>query len=206
MQLLATDDISDDLVESLREDLVDIFGDAEDDGRMCFRSQDAPSWIRLVADADLWAQALTAGCALYIAELIKEAAKETWKSRAKIVAGAVGAGGRIHALAAKIIRFKSLAPKRVEVVLALPTPHKYFGAQLQISTADPYVLELELALFVHYLPAVAALIETNERDGNKAATGYFLELDPSGALRISWFDRETLKKMETVISLTGDAI
>jgi len=206
MQLLATDDISDDLVESFRADLVDIFGKAEDDGHMCFRSQDAPSWIRLVADADLWVQALTAGGALYIAELIKEAAKETWRSRAKIVAGAVGAGGRVRALATKIIRFKSLAPERVAVVVVLPIPHEYFGAQLQVSSTDPDVLELELALFVHYLPAVKALIETNERDGHKAATGYFLELEGNGALRISWFAHDTLKKMETVISEVGEAI
>lgn len=206
MKLLSTDDISDDLVNSFREDLVEIFGEVEDGGRMCLRSQDAPSWIRLVADADLWVHVFAAGGALYIAELIKEAAKETWKSRAKIVAGAVGAGGRIRALAAKIIRFKSLAPERVAVVVALPMPHEYFGVHLQVSSTDPDVLELELALFVHYLPAVKSLIETNERDGHKAATGYFLELEEDGALRVSWFSHDTLKKMETVISVAGDAI
>ena len=206
MQILATEDISDELLQTLCSGLQNDFGEVTDDGRYSFKSTDAPSWIRLVAEADFWMQMLAAGGALYVAEIVKEAAKESWKSRAKIVASAVKTGGEIKKLALAIASFKRAAREETQVVIALPQPHEYFGTQLHLTAVDPDILELELALFAHYLPAVTALIKTNEENGRGAATGYFLALVEDGSLNVFWFDHESLKKMENIISIAHGAI
>lgn len=65
----------------------------------------------------------SAAAALYVAEIVKEAAKESWKNRAKVVALVVGATNKVKSFAANIVRLKRKLPERTEVVLALPIPN-----------------------------------------------------------------------------------
>lgn len=206
MQLLATDDVSEQSLQKLLVSLRRTVDVVPHEGRFCFRSLEAPSWIRLFGEAHWWVQLFAGVAALYIAELVKEAGKETWKGRASIVARVGAAGSRLRALAAALFEFKAEASQRTQIVVGLPEPHEYFGVQLRLGSSSIDEMELELALFVHYVPAVKTILETNKAAGIKAATGYFLDIGPAGELRISWFDTETLQKRESVITLSGDAV
>lgn len=54
---------------------------------------------------------------------MKEAAKKSWKNRAKVVALVVGATNKVKSFAANIVRLKRKLPERTKVVLALPIPN-----------------------------------------------------------------------------------
>jgi hypothetical protein len=203
MKVLATEDVAAQPLADFRAELVGDYGEPTEEGRFFFKSLDAPSWVRLVAELAWWQQALAAAAALYVAELVKEAAKETWKSRAKVIAATVNAARGLKHLAGAVCRLKSSLSSRTEVIVSIPEPHEYFGAQLRLNLEDQSLAEVELALFVHYLPAVSALIAEHKTKGVRAATGYFLELQDSANLLVWWFDGETLKRNEALITLAA---
>lgn len=173
---------------------------------MFFKSLDAPSWVRLIAELSWWQQGLAASATLYVAELLKEAAKDTWKSRAKAAAVAGRAAQQVKQLAAAVWRLKSRLSSRTEVVVCIPEPDEYFGAQFSLHLDDQSVAELELALFVHHLPTVSRLISEYKAMGVTAATGYFLELQDNASLLVWWFDSKTLKRNEASIALIAPEV
>lgn len=206
LHLLSTDDIPQRDVEKLLDALRRTVDVVPRETRLSLRSLEAPSWIRLIGESDWWVQLFAGVAALYVAELVKEAAKETWKVRARLVAGVGELGSRFRALALSLFEFKNDAAEQLEVVVGLPEPNEYFGVQLQINGSDPLEVEFELALFVHYLPAVKALLKSNAERGTHAATGYFLQIEQDGDLAVSWFDANTLERREALISLRGNPV
>jgi hypothetical protein len=163
-----------------------------------------PSWIRLIAEADTWINLVSLAAGLYVAELVKESAKESWKSRAKAIAAMVRSGSKLRELAKRVLRLKTDVGHGTEIGIALPRPHIYFGTHLHLSGQDVETLELELALFGHYLPAIKALLNSEGQQAHCAATGYFLKLADDGSLHISWFSNETFARHDIVISLDGN--
>src|SRR5688572_5048220 len=47
-----------------------------EDNQIFLRSAEPPSWVALLANADWWVKGLAAYAALFVAELVKEGAKE----------------------------------------------------------------------------------------------------------------------------------
>ena len=85
--------------------------------------------------------------------------------------------------------------------IGLPVPSEFFSTRLVLEGSDPEELAVQLALFIHHLPAVVQLIaEQGLADGN-AATGVFLQLREDGALLVSWHDRHTLQVHECALEL-----
>jgi hypothetical protein len=205
MKITATDDVPDDALQEFRSSFEsDVL--APEGGRFFFKSLDAPSWVHVIASLEWWQQALSAAAALYIAEIVKEAAKETWKSRAKILSSAVKSCVEIKNFAGRVAHFKTRLAARTEVVIGLPQPRDYDGTHLTLTAEDPGVVEIELALFVHYLPAVALFLAGQKTKGTSAATGYFLEIRPNADLLIWWFDNESCKRNEVLISVAPNKV
>jgi hypothetical protein len=205
MQIVSTEDVAASVLAELRTDLQAELHVSAEDSRFFMRSLDAPSWVRLVAELSWWQQALAAAAALYVAELLKEAAKDTWKSRAKLVAAAVAAGGAIKSFVTVVRTFKAKLSARTDVIFGLPEPDEYFGVHFQLPFDDPATTELAMALFVHYQPAVSRLISEHQAFGVRAATGYFLEIQSDASLRVWWFNSKSLQREEVFIALIAVA-
>lgn len=205
LNLLATDDIPEQSLQRLRDSLRNV-DSVSSEGRMCFRSIEAPSWVRLIGEASWWVQLFAGISALYVAELVKEAGKETWKSRARLVSAAINGARKLKELSVALFQFKGQAVDRTEIVVALPEPHEYFGTQLRITGGSAEEIEVELALFLHYLPAFKNLMKSHQDSGDRTATGYFMELSDAGDLHIFWFDHDSLKRCEATISFNSNAI
>jgi hypothetical protein len=206
MKITSTEDVPGDALEAFRASLASDYELSLQDDRFFFKSLDAPSWVRLIAELEWWQQGFSAAAALYIAEIVKEAAKETWKARASLVSAAIKSATGIKNLAVRVAHLKASLAARTEVVVGLPRPNDYFGTHLTITAEEPAVGELELALFVHYLPAVAKLIADQKAKGESPATGYFLEIQPNTDLLIWWFDGASLKRIEVFISIAPNEV
>ncbi|MCW3477953.1 hypothetical protein OL229_00060 [Neisseriaceae bacterium JH1-16] len=201
MKLVSTSDVSSEKLYELKEVLQpDIDVDIQD-GKVVLLSAEPPSWIHFIASTDWWIQGFSAMSALYVAEIVKEAAKDTWKNRSKVVAAAVGSINKIKTFSEKIINFKSSIKNNTELVLVLPVPHELRGCCLLLNAEDPDVLSLQLALYVHHLPRVEELIRSKVSGPNEVATGVVLSLLSSGALQVCWLDCPSLESQVHVLEV-----
>jgi hypothetical protein len=94
---------------------------AVDESQVSLRSNDPPSWVTFLAEASWWTQLLSAYAALYVAELVKEAAKETWRSRQKALIIAKAAGNRLRQLADSIADLRSRLSAPTTLGIGLPS-------------------------------------------------------------------------------------
>jgi hypothetical protein len=205
MRLVATEDVPGKALAALEQELLLEFSTATENSRFFTKSLESPSWVRLVAELSWWQQGPAAAAALYVAELVKEAAKGTWKSKSKAVSATIAASNAVRRLVAKLSAFKTSLSPRTEVLLCLPEPDKVFGTQIQFSFDDAATSELAVALFVRYQPAVAQLIASHLAAGMHAPTGHFLELLPDARLCVRWFDATSLQREEVVLELSHTA-
>lgn len=100
-----------------------------DEGQTFFKGGTPPSWVTFFREADLWIKALGAYVAIYVAEIVKEAGKDTWRNRAKLVS-----------TPANLIRKYADALKKLR-------------GEIEGRTE----IAIEVALFVHYLPGLKRL-------------------------------------------------
>jgi len=203
MRAHSTRDVSLEILREFGEDLGSDFDLEVDDSQTMLLSEGPPSWIHLIAQSEWWLNGLAVASALYVAELIKESAKETWKNKAKVAAAFVGVTNKVRTFAEKIIKLRQRLPERTAVVLALPVPHDYFGSMLALSARDADTLTVEIALFVHHLPALGKLMREADLEGSRTATGLFLVLLDNGDLKVSWVDRDSMEVQSRVILLCG---
>lgn len=201
MRLISTADVPSEKLYELRKSLRPDIDIEIQDSKVFLLSAEPPSWIQFIANSDWWIKSFAAMSALYVAEIVKEAAKDTWKNRSKIIATTVGSANKIKIFAEKIIQFKSSIKKNTELVLVLPTPHEHRGCSLLLDTKDPHDLSLQLALYIHHLPRVENLIRSNISGPNNIATGVVLSLLPSGALQVSWLDYPSLENQVHILEV-----
>ena len=84
MRALFTSDISLTTLQAVSAELSGDFQLEVDESQIFLRSAEPPSWVTFIAEADWWVKAMAAYAALYIAEIVKEAGKDSWKNRAKV--------------------------------------------------------------------------------------------------------------------------
>lgn len=201
MRALSTADVPIQPLKEFGEDVGPEFEFEIEDGRVALLSAEPPSWIHLIADSSWWISLFSAAAALYMAEIVKEAAKESWKNRAKATALVVGAANKVKLFAEKVVRLKKKLPERTDIVVALPIPNDYFGVRLTLSVDDADLLAYQIALFVSHMPRLIEAIRNEKLDGPRVATGLFLELQDNGDLKVTWFNRESLELESLVILL-----
>jgi len=201
MRIISTADVSLDSVRDLASDLGNELPTEVDESQIFRRSTEPPSWVALLADADMWVKLLGAYAALFVAEVVKEAAKDTWRNRGKAVAGAILVRGQLRRLASAIAALRKRLSQRTSIGVGLPVPNDYFSTRLALEGDDPDLLCAQLALFVHHLPAISALVEEHRLAEGGAATGLFLALQDDGSILVSWHDPKTLEIREKLLSL-----
>lgn len=201
MKIQHTSDVPKAQIDDLYRDLRPYVRVEIDKGIVGYKSTDAPSWIRLIGDLPWWQQAFSAYAALYVAELVKEAAKESWRSRSKVVSAIFSTTNSLRAIARAIKVSADTYETRTEVVLFLPEPDSYFGTGLRLLTDSSDELEVQLALFVHHLAGIREIIDRNSALNSDPATGYFLQISDSGDMCVEWFHPNTLEKQSVTLSL-----
>ena len=162
---------------------------------------EAPSWVTFLAEASWWAKLLGAYAALYVAEIVKEAAKDTWRNRAKALSAAKTAGNRLRDFADAVADMRRRVGVPTTLGIGLPVPNEFFSTRLALEGTDSDELLAQLALFIHHLPALSRFISEHGLTDGRAATGVFLRLRDDSALLISWHDLKTLETHEHVLEV-----
>lgn len=147
-----------------------------------------PSWVRFLAEADWWITLLGSYAALYVAKIVEEAAKDTWKNRSKIISAAAGTRDRVRQFAVALASLRKRLAPETRIEIALPFPDDYDGTILEAVGTDVDELAVQLAVFVHYLPALVALIRKEGLTRGTVATGIQLFMLPDLSLKVSWQD------------------
>ena len=194
MKVLSTQDVSLPTLSDFKDDLHPHFDIEVDESQYFFKSAQPPSWIACFADASWWLRVFGAYAALYIAEIVKEAGKATWKDRA-VVAAAIqsGAESALRAFAGALCKLRVKITPRTRLIVGVPVPDEAFGARLLLDDTDQDLLEIQLALFFHHLPKFAELIRSQQLQ-TKAFGGIQLRLLPDGSLEARWLDSDTEKE------------
>jgi len=205
MRALATSDVPVDALKELSRDLGPDFELAVDDRQIFLKSAAAPSWVTFLASADWWVHVLAAYSAIYIAEIVREAGKQTWKDRARAVAVGVAAGKGIKKLASSLVRFRERLLPQTRLRIALPVPDDYFATSLELLGSDPIDLEIQAALFVHYLPALTTLIQSEQLERGRALAGITLKVLTDASLEVSWVDKKSFAQQRRTLPLKGAA-
>ncbi len=198
----STGDVSLDLLRGLATDLRPHLELQVDEHQRFFKSLEPPSFVSFLANAPWWLQAFGAYSALYVAELVREAAKDTWKSRAKIAS-------KIHTVSGAPLRLFSGALSRIRIHLkphaslsiGLPIPDDSFGAQLHLEGSEQHLIEAQIALFVHHLPGLVKLIESEHLDSGRAFGPIQLRLLADGSLQVGWLDPKTETECQRILPL-----
>lgn len=144
MRALSTADVPIQPLKEFGEDVGPEFEFEIEDGRVALLSAEPPSWIHLIADSSWWISLFSAAAALYMAEIVKEAAKESWKNRAKATALVVGAANKVKLFAEKVVRLKKKLPERTDIVVALPfrTTISVFDLRFPLTTPTYLLIKL----------------------------------------------------------------
>lgn len=204
MKILKTADIPDDALEAFKAELAEDFVVEIDSSLYGFRSVDPPSWIKLAGELAWWQQGLAAYAALYVAEIVKESAKDSWRGRAKAISAVVAAGTKIKRLVGAVGQLGRKLKSNTEIVLFIPIPNDYFGTRLRLSKSDAELSEVEIALFIYHLPQLSALITSHSSNDVQPSTGYFLELRDDAGMEVLWYDSQTIKKHSVVLPFNAD--
>lgn len=198
VSLATLEDFNAELPTELRGEIVS--------SQIYLRSADPPSWVTFLADADWWIKALAAWVALYVAEIAKEAGKDTWKNRGRLLAAGRRLGARAtSAFARSISRLAGRLEARTELWIGVPVPDYFFSTTIRLDGQDPHDVTLTLAAFILHLPALIELINEQNLQDN-AASGVLLVIRDDMSLEVSWANAETLRPERAVLQLPDPAV
>lgn len=162
-----------------------------DEHRTFYKSAEPPSWVALFEQTSAWVMVLGPSAAVFLGELLKEAAKDTWRNKDRIArALAKLVVQPLQTAAAAITRFRSMAAPRTDVDIGIPLPDDFFGTRLRLEGTDADSIALEIALFVQQCGAIQALLEDAERGGAGVVGQISLSLLPDGSMRVEWMNRD----------------
>ncbi len=204
MHALSTADIPLQTLDAVSTELGADFHLEVDEHQIFLRSAAPPSWVTFLADADWWVKAMAAYAALYVAEIVKEAGKDTWKHRAKALSAAVTAVNLISRLGTALANLRKRIPQGTRIEIALPIPDDYFCTRVELIGTDADDLTIQIALFVHHLPALVELMRNQDLDGRTVAGGISIKLLPDASLHIRWQDNDTLQEHTRTIQFKSE--
>jgi hypothetical protein len=190
MRAFATSDVPIEAIQELARDLGPDFELEVDDRQISLKSADPPSWVLFLANADWWIKVLAAYAAVYVAEIVKEVGKDTWKNRGKAAAAGIAGGKGIKKLVGSIVKFRPKLRPDTRLRIALPIPDDYFATSLELLGSDPIDLEIQVALFIHHLPALVALMQSEHVEQGRILGGIHLKVLPDASLEVLWKDKK----------------
>ena len=164
-----------------------------DECRTFLRSAEPPSWISFIAQSDWWVKGLAAYAALYLAEIVKEAAKDTWKNKGKAETAVIGTSNKLWRFASSLFQAKLKSRANTYITIGLPIPDDTYTTLLRSQSTDADDLAVEVALFVLHVPALVQLLNHARIPEGSALGWVSAELLPNGSLQVKWMDKETLE-------------
>jgi hypothetical protein len=174
----------------------------EVDDRVIFlKSAEPPSWIQFFAEAPWWIQMFGLYGSLYVAKIVEEAAKDTWKNKSILFSSVVGSTTKIWRLAHSYFELKSRISPRTKMVIGLPIPDDHFGIRYELTGENVEEISAEIALFVQYVPAILLLTETEGLTKGRVVGPMKLELNDNASLQVSWTNRDNFNRVERVLRL-----
>jgi hypothetical protein len=156
-----------------------------DEGQLVLLSAAPPSWVTLIADPYFWLNALGAAAAIYVAEIVREAGRSTWRAFRRPKCGPAEPTKTVDVLADGLITLMDALPSS-EIALALPIPDQHHSTRLILVGRTPDEVAAQITLFVNHLPALTKIIEQNRLDWERAFGGIFLRLNDDGSLEVTW--------------------
>jgi hypothetical protein len=201
----STRDVPLEALYELKHELGSEFALDVDEGQIVLKSAEPPSWVTFLAKPDWWLHLLEAAAALYMAEIIKQTAKHSWRHRAKAWAAVGGVGNRIKKLADGIVRLRHKTSQRTGVGVGLPVPDEHFPSCLYLEEAGPEELAVQIALFIHHLPALKSLIAEERLDQGRVLGGICLRLLEEGTMEVTWMDKEPMRLSKRILPLESRA-
>lgn len=203
MRVHSTRDIPLELLHEFSSNLQPDIEVEVDESQTVLLSADPPSWITFFAQADWWIKTLAACGALYVAEIMKEAGKATWKGLMNLASAQKN--NELNRLETELETLKAQLQKNTKLIIGLPIPNDYFGTRLELHGASSGKLVSQIAMFIYHLPELCKLIDSEGLTEDTVATGIFLKLGADGELKVSWHDQQTLEKRTKVIPFHHEA-
>lgn len=199
MRVRSTSDIDLEILQGLNADLGAEFAPEVDRRQYFMKSAEPPSWVSFLEQLDWWVKLLGAGAAVFVAEIIKEAAKDTWKNRGKAVSSTLTLANKVKQFATALSRLRKQLPRRTEIAIGIPEPDDHFSTSIELEGDDVDELAVQIALFVHHLPALKKLVHEEKLDKRTVAGGISLRLLPDASLHVWWQQNDTLEARERTL-------
>ena len=160
------------------------------------KSLEPPSWIQFLADGPWWVQVLGASAALYVAEIVRGAAKSTIQALST-------ARSPLNSFSSTLKKLRKTLGNRTSMVIGLPVPTDNFGTMLKLRGDTVAELEFQVALFVHHVPALMKLIESENLSEQRVLGAVVLKLLDDGGLEVRWVDEAAPDKERRVVFRLG---
>lgn len=198
MRLSATDDVSEDHLQTLARDLRGVIGVEVDASRTFFKSVEPPSWIVRFAHVPTWAAVLGPSAAIVLNELLKEAAKDAYRNKVAVGRALAQPLARPLRAVGSALATSRNAGGRTQIDIGVPTPDDHVGTRLRLAGQDEDSLALEVALFVQHAGALTTVFEHARRDGAGVVGQVVLTLLPDGGMRAEWVDGALERRSATI--------
>jgi len=134
MRIASTRDVSLEVLRGFAAKLARDFEVEVDESQTVLLAIEPPSWVVFLAEADWWLKVLAAYGVLYIAEIVKEAGKATWKGLSHLAS--TNRKNKLSQLAAEIAQLRGQLKDRTRIEIGLPVPHHYFATRLELQGKD----------------------------------------------------------------------
>jgi hypothetical protein len=162
----------------------------------------ASAFVTFLAQCEWWVQLCAAYAALYFAEIAKEAGKETWKNRDKVLESLKSGGPTgVKKLAACIAKLRERMPKRTRINIGIPVPDDRFPSTFELVGVAPEDLEVEIVVFAMHQQAVSSLVESEGLVQERLLGALRFEIFDDGSLQVSWTDSNTMERITKILAL-----
>jgi len=201
----STRDVPLEALHELSRELGSEFSLEVDERQTVLKSADPPSWVVFLAKPDFWLHLLGRAADLCMVAIIKEVAKHSWRNRKRAWAAVGVAGNRVKKLADGIAGFLHKTGHRTEIGVGIPLPDEYFPSSLYLEGTGPDDLSVQVALFVHHLPALRSLILDEKLAEGRVLGGISLKLLDNGSMEVTWMDKEPMRSSRRILPLEDRA-
>ena len=201
MRAISTRDVSLEDLRDLSTKLGPDFALEIDESQRFYKSASPPSWVTLFAQANWWIKVLGVYVGVYIAGIVNEAGKDTWKNRGKILSATVDAGNRVRQFAIALCSLRSQLTPKTRIEIGLPFPDDDEGTRFELVGSDVDELSVQIALFAHYLPQLVDLIHKEKLSRANIVAGIQVLIHPDLSLEVSWHDA-SLKRQARLLHLS----
>ena len=164
------------------------------------RSAEPQTVLRIIGELIDWTLPLKLAATAFLTQLAKEAAKDFWKNKNKILEILKREPcSKLYESVRIIKRAISKSENQCNFIITLYYPEKYIETELVVKSEDEVEISWLLANFIANLDAISSAISEELRGENPPSQLIFLSIDESGLVTMKWMDSIKLDKHEKII-------